>query len=134
MPGAAASWRLSRQSPHCAPRAAGGDVLLLDVRETGLTGYEFMRALYRSQRVSVLDGAAFGRPTAGFVRVCFATSEDELDEASRRIRRFCEQQNGAFAALKRSSQCHSFGPGACDRARQHPNPEVIHDHDCPSGR
>ncbi|HEY6484521.1 MAG TPA: pyridoxal phosphate-dependent aminotransferase [Steroidobacteraceae bacterium] len=77
-----------------------GMFLLLDVRETGLTGYEFMRALYRSQRVSVLDGAAFGRPTAGFVRVCFATSEDELDEASRRIRRFCEQQNGTV----RSSQ------------------------------
>ena len=47
--------------------------MLVDVRGTGLSGYEFMRALYKSERVSVLDGAAFGRETAGFVRVCFAT-------------------------------------------------------------
>ena len=68
-----------------------GMFMLLDVRETGLTGYEFMRALYASQRVSVLDGAAFGRETAGFVRVCFATDEVSLDSGCERIRRFCEQ-------------------------------------------
>ena len=68
-----------------------GMFMLLDVRETGLSGYEFMRALYASQRVSVLDGAAFGRETAGFVRVCFATDEVSLDSGCERIRRFCEQ-------------------------------------------
>ena len=71
-----------------------GMFMLLDVRETGLTGYEFMRALYASQRVSVLDGAAFGRETAGFVRVCFATDEVSLDSGCERIRRFCEQLRG----------------------------------------
>jgi len=68
-----------------------GMFMLVDVRETGLAGYEFMRALYKSARVSVLDGAAFGRETAGFVRVCFATDERSLDEGCARIRRFCEQ-------------------------------------------
>jgi aspartate/methionine/tyrosine aminotransferase len=68
-----------------------GMFMLVDVRETGLSGYEFMRALYKSQRVSVLDGAAFGRETAGFVRVCFATDEISLDAGCERIRRFCEQ-------------------------------------------
>ena len=47
--------------------------LLLDVSDTGLSGYEFMRALYERRKVSVLDGAAFGRQTAHFVRLCFAT-------------------------------------------------------------
>ena len=70
-----------------APEA--GMFMLVDVRGTGLSGYEFMRALYKSQRVSVLDGAAFGRETAGFVRVCFATDEASLDEGCLRIRRFC---------------------------------------------
>ncbi|MGK3893804.1 aminotransferase class I/II-fold pyridoxal phosphate-dependent enzyme, partial [Enterococcus faecium] len=68
-----------------------GMFMLVDVRGTGLSGYEFMRALYRSERVSVLDGAAFGRETAGFVRVCFATDDHSLEEGCRRIRRFCEQ-------------------------------------------
>ncbi len=68
-----------------------GMFLLLDVRGTGLTGYQFMRALYESERVSVLDGAAFGSATASCVRVCFATDEAVLDEASVRLRRFCSQ-------------------------------------------
>jgi aspartate/methionine/tyrosine aminotransferase len=68
-----------------------GMFMLVDVRGTGLSGYEFMRALYNSQRVSVLDGAAFGRETAGFVRVCFATDPVSLDAGCERIRRFCEQ-------------------------------------------
>jgi aspartate/methionine/tyrosine aminotransferase len=67
-----------------------GMFMLVDVRGTGLTGYEFMQALYKSQRVSVLDGAAFGRETAGFVRVCFATDPASLDAGCERIRRFCE--------------------------------------------
>jgi len=67
-----------------------GMFMLVDVRGTGLSGYEFMQALYKSQRVSVLDGAAFGRETAGFVRVCFATDPVSLDSGCERIRRFCE--------------------------------------------
>jgi aspartate/methionine/tyrosine aminotransferase len=66
-----------------------GMFMLVDVRATGLSGYEFMRALYESERVSVLDGAAFGRETAGFVRICFATDEVSLDTGCERIRRFC---------------------------------------------
>jgi aspartate/methionine/tyrosine aminotransferase len=68
-----------------------GMFLLLDVRDTGLSGYEFMRALYERRRVSVLDGAAFGRHTAHFVRICFATEEATIDAACERIRQFCEQ-------------------------------------------
>jgi aspartate/methionine/tyrosine aminotransferase len=38
----------------------------------------------------VLDGAAFGRSSAGCVRVCFATEEATLDAAAARLRRFCD--------------------------------------------
>jgi arginine:pyruvate transaminase len=68
-----------------------GMFMLLDVRGTGLSGYEFMKALYASKRVSVLDGAAFGRETAGFVRVCFATDERSVDIGCERIRQFCKE-------------------------------------------
>jgi arginine:pyruvate transaminase len=65
-----------------------GMFMLVDVRDTGLTGYDFMCELYKTERVSVLDGGAFGRETAGFVRVCFATDEALLQQAIVRIRRF----------------------------------------------
>lgn len=72
-----------------APQA--GMFLLLDVSDTGLSGYEFMRALYEHRKVSVLDGAAFGKQTAHYVRICFATEEATIDAACQRIRQFCEQ-------------------------------------------
>jgi aspartate/methionine/tyrosine aminotransferase len=65
-----------------------GMFMLVDVRETGLSGYDFMCGLYKTERVSVLDGGAFGRETAGFVRVCFAADEALLRQAIVRIRRF----------------------------------------------
>jgi aspartate/methionine/tyrosine aminotransferase len=70
----------------CIPDA--GMFMLIDVRGTGLSGYDFMCELYRSERVSVIDGGAFGRETGGFIRLCFATDEVALREACLRIRRF----------------------------------------------
>ena len=67
-----------------------GMFMLVDVRGTGLAGYDFMCGLYRAERVSVLDGGAFGQETSGFVRVCFATDEERLREAIVRIRRFVD--------------------------------------------
>lgn len=72
-----------------APEA--GMFLLVDVSDTGLSGYEFMRALYERRKVSVLDGAAFGHQTAHYVRICFATEEATIDAACDRIRQFCER-------------------------------------------
>src|SRR5277367_3867369 len=65
-----------------------GMFMLVDVRGTGRSGYDFMCELYRTERVSVLDGGAFGKETSGFVRVCFAADEEVLREAIVRIRRF----------------------------------------------
>ncbi len=73
-----------------APQA--GMFLLMDVRDSGMSGYDFMCELYRSEGVSVLDGGAFGHGTSGFVRVCFATDEAALREAGIRIRRFVERR------------------------------------------
>ncbi len=75
-----------------------GMFMLLDVTATGLTGARFMRELFRSQRVSVMDGAAFGAATAGCVRVCFASEEATLDAACARIRRFCAEEAPGLAA------------------------------------
>jgi aspartate/methionine/tyrosine aminotransferase len=72
----------------CAPDA--GMFMLIDVRGCGMSGHEFMTGLFRSERVSVLDGGAFGEGTAGFVRLFFGTDEKSLREGCRRIRRFVQ--------------------------------------------
>jgi aspartate/methionine/tyrosine aminotransferase len=72
---------------RCAVPDAGM-FTLIDVQGTGLSGYDFMSGLFRSEGVSVLDGGAFGEATRGFVRLCFATDEVTLREAMVRIRRY----------------------------------------------
>jgi arginine:pyruvate transaminase len=69
-----------------------GMFMLIDVRGSGLSGYDFMRELFLAERVSVLDGGAFGPGTAGFVRLCFATDEATLREGCARIRRFAARK------------------------------------------
>ncbi len=68
-----------------------GMFMLVDVSDTGLTAAQFMRALYEREGVSVMDGAAFGKRTSRFVRICFAAEDATRDRACARIRRFCEQ-------------------------------------------
>ena len=67
-----------------------GMFLLIDIRRTGLSALDFAWTLYRAESVSLLDGAAFGPSTAGFVRLSFAIGDDELAEGCRRICRFAE--------------------------------------------
>lgn len=80
-----------------------GMFLLLDVRRTGLSALDFAWALYRAEGVSLLDGAAFGPSTAGFVRLSFAIGDDELQEGCRRICRFAERLAAGRAAEKAGS-------------------------------
>ena len=59
---------------------------LIDVRGTGLGSTDFAWGLFRATGVSLVDAAAFGPATAGFVRLALAAPEATLAEACRRIR------------------------------------------------
>ncbi len=47
----------------------------------------FARELLEAEGVAVVHGAAFG--LSPFFRISYATSEDVLEEACKRIQRFC---------------------------------------------
>jgi aspartate/methionine/tyrosine aminotransferase len=81
-----------------------GMFMLIDVTGTGLSGAEFVAALYRTLRVSVMDGGAFGASTAGCVRVCFATDEATLDRTCARLREFCGNLGTSAAACAAGAQ------------------------------
>ena len=67
-----------------------GMFMMLNVLGSGLTSPQFVESLYRETGVSVLDGTAFGASAAGYVRISYTVSDDELHEACRRIAQFVE--------------------------------------------
>ena len=58
------------------------------ISSTGLTADAFTERLLTEERVAVVPGDAFGPSGAGHVRMCYATSYEQLEEALRRIGRF----------------------------------------------
>jgi len=57
---------------------------------TGLNGRDFAVGLLEAQKVAVVPGAAFGANGADFVRACFATSYEQLIEATDKIEKYCQ--------------------------------------------
>ncbi len=54
----------------------------------GLSSSEFAERLLNEQHVAVIPGDAFGPSGAGFVRACYATSLDQIENALERIEKF----------------------------------------------
>jgi aminotransferase len=65
------------------------------ITSTGLSSDEFTERLLREEKVAVVPGDAFGPSGAGHVRMCYATSYEQLEEALRRIGRFVERVRAA---------------------------------------
>jgi aminotransferase len=59
-----------------------------NISGTGLTSEEFSERLLFEEHVAVIPGSAFGRSGEGFVRACYATSYEGLEEALTRMGRF----------------------------------------------
>ena len=62
-----------------------------DIRSTGLSSEDFAQGLIHEESVAVVPGDAFGPSGAGFVRCSYATADDKVAEASRRIARFAQK-------------------------------------------
>ena len=58
------------------------------IKSTGMSSDEFCEKFLLSERVAAIPGTAFGPGGEGFVRMCYATSMDDLNEALVRLRRF----------------------------------------------
>ena len=58
-----------------------------DVSATGLNERDFAIGLLQAEKVAIVPGSAFGENGKGFCRACFATSYEQLIEASNRIER-----------------------------------------------
>ena len=62
-----------------------------DISKTGLPEKEFAIGLLQAEKVAIVPGSAFGENGKGFCRACFATSYEQLIEASNRIEKHVER-------------------------------------------
>lgn len=59
-----------------------------DIRPTGLSSTEFVEALLTEEKVVTVPGDVFGPSGDGYVRMCYATSMENIEQALERIGRF----------------------------------------------
>lgn len=78
------------QLPVLKPQAAM--YVMVDVRAHSKTSGQFCRALYEAKGVSLLDAGAFGKSAAGWCRLSFTLSDEELTEGCRRIVEFLSER------------------------------------------
>jgi aminotransferase len=62
-----------------------------DIRVSGMTSDEFALTLLGEQQVACIPGPAFGVGGEGYVRMCYATAKDKIEEALVRMHRFVQR-------------------------------------------
>ena len=75
-------------------RPAGAFYAFVDTSSFGLGSEEFCSRLLEEEHVVCIPGSAFGACGEGFMRVCYTNQEKNLEEAIRRIGRFCGRLRG----------------------------------------
>lgn len=61
------------------------------IRSTGLSSKEFALQLLEREKVACVPGSAFGPSGEGYLRCCFATALDQIQEATARMARFVDR-------------------------------------------
>lgn len=59
-----------------------------NIQASGMDDEAFAATLLKEESVAVVPGSAFGPGGEGFVRACYATAYDQIEEALRRMERF----------------------------------------------
>ncbi len=59
-----------------------------DIRVSGMTSDQFAWTLLEEEKVAAVPGPAFGLGGEGYVRMCYATAQDKIEEALERMARF----------------------------------------------
>jgi len=76
--------------PTFTPR--GAFYAFPDIRATGLSSEDFCEKLLVEEHVAVIPGDAFGTSGSGYVRICYASSMDNIEEALTRLERFVKRR------------------------------------------
>ncbi|ADL08258.1 aminotransferase class I/II-fold pyridoxal phosphate-dependent enzyme [Thermosediminibacter oceani] len=69
----------------------GAFYIFPSIKNTGLSSEEFAERLLKEKKVAVVPGSAFGETGQGFIRIAYATSMANLEEAVDRIDAFLKE-------------------------------------------
>ena len=75
-------------------RPSAGMFVMVDIRPTGLSDFDFAAKLLDDEMVGVMTGSAFGPSAVGHLRLGLVAEEDMLAEACTRIDRFTRKLMG----------------------------------------
>ena len=81
---------LAAQNAVTLVPAQGAMYLMLDVRNTGLSGEDFATALLKERHIAVMPGESFGAAAAGHVRVAMTVDDDAFASALEEICTFAQ--------------------------------------------
>lgn len=79
-----------REAGFDVVRPTGAFYMFPCIRSTGLTSEEFALKLFEREKVAVVPGSCFGPSGEGYVRLSYAASMEDIEEAVRRFRHFME--------------------------------------------
>lgn len=71
-------------------KADGAFYIFVNVSKTGLTGEEFSNRLLDEKYVATVPGVGLGKECVDFIRISYATSEENIIEGLKRIEEFVE--------------------------------------------
>jgi aminotransferase len=119
---------LNRLGLPCA-QPQGAFYAFPSIAGTGMTSDAFAEALLYQGKVAVVPGSAFGPSGEGYVRMCYATAYEKLEEALQRIGRFLDTSrraqgaggrtgNGVSDTLAGQPQSDGQGAGQSDGSRR----------------
>jgi len=66
----------------------GAFYAFVNIKETGMTSEEFAFGLLEKKQVALVPGNGFGEAGEGYVRISYATSQDNIKEGIKRIEEF----------------------------------------------
>ena len=64
-----------------------------NITHSGLNSMEFCEQFLQEEKVAIVPGDAFGEAGEGFVRICYATSMENITEAMNRLEHFLRKFN-----------------------------------------
>jgi aminotransferase len=67
---------------------------MVNIMESGLSDVDFARKLLEEEYVATCPGSYFGVYGAGYIRICFATSLDNINTGMLRMKNFLQKING----------------------------------------
>ena len=82
-----------KEIPGMKPfRTEGSFCTFINIKDFGVSSWEFSKELLINAGVMTIAGTAFGKMGEGYLRICFANSDENILEGVRRIKEYVEKR------------------------------------------